>query len=70
MTAICIYYLIRSWQDSGKSFVKSLQSTPVGLLLAIVGFLGGLYPLILFLAHFYFMCTGQSTHEAVSLKFA
>lgn len=71
MTSICIYYLIKSWKDSDHqiSFARSLRSTPVGLLLAIVGFVGSWYPAILFSAHFYFMCTGQSTHEVVCAVF-
>lgn len=65
MTGICIYYIVQRWKSSNVSFAASLRSTPIGLVLAIVGFLGSLYPLVLFFAHLFFMCIGQSTHEFV-----
>lgn len=70
LTALSIYHIVRYWQllEPRVSFVRSLRSTPVGLLLAIVGFFGFLYPCLLFLVHFYFMCIGKSTHEVVSIQ--
>lgn len=78
MTAVSIYYMVESWKmrnrisntqqlhDVGVSFRESLKHTPVGMLLAILGFLGSLYPVLLCGLHVYLMITGQQTREFVS----
>lgn len=82
MEGVCIYYMVESWEyrreegmshggysgDMGLSFKDSLKHTPVGMLLAVLGFIGSLYPMLLCGLHIYLMATGQQTREFVSEK--